>query len=99
MKKLSEFKGEEATTLIGTVLLAICKILKNKENFKAYQNSGAMGLIGSALVNTPREITNLMAMLNEKKPEDYEVNGATLIRDAYEIFEDPELLQLFGMQS
>lgn len=99
MKKLSEFTGEAATTLIGTVLLSTCNILKNRENLKAYQNSGAMGLIGAALVNTPKEIIKLLAMLNEKNPEEYEVNGASLIHDAYEIFEDPELLRLFGMQS
>ncbi len=99
MKKLSEFTGEAATTLIGTVLLTTCNILKNRENLKAYQNSGAMGLIGSALCNTPKEIIKLLAMLNEKPVEEYEVNAAALIHDAYEIFEDPELLRLFGMQS
>lgn len=99
MKKLSEFKGEEATTLIGTTLLAVCNILKNKKNMKEYQSSGAMGLIGAALCNTPNEIIKLLAMMNEKTVEEYEVDGAVLIRDAYAIFEDPELLQLFGMQS
>lgn len=99
MKKLSEFKGEQATTLIGSTLLSVCNILKNKKNLKAYQESGAMGLIGAALCNTPREITSLLAMLNEKPVEEYEVNGATLIHDAYAMFEDPELLRLFGMQS
>lgn len=99
MKKLSEFTGEAATTLIGTVLLSTCNILKNRENLKAYQNSGAMGLIGAALCNTPKEIIKLLAMLNEKTVEEYEVDAAVLIHDAYEIFEDPELLRLFGMQS
>lgn len=98
MKKLSEFTGSAATTLIGTVLLSVCAILKNKKNLKEYQNSGAMGLIGAALVNTPKEITKLLAMLNEKTVEEYEVNAATLIHDAYAIFEDPELMRLFGLQ-
>lgn len=99
MKKLSEFKGEEATNLIGTVLRSICNILKNKENLNAYQENGVIDLIGAALCNTPKEIIKLLAMLNEKTVEEYEVNAAVLVRDAYAMFDDPELLQLFGMQS
>lgn len=99
MKKLSEFKGREATNLLGKLLLSVSDMLDNAENKAAYQSKGAIGLIGMALIQTPDAVVGLLAALNEVPVEKYEYNVISLANDSFEIFKDPELVQLFGSQN
>lgn len=98
MKKLSEFKGKQATDLLGYTLLAVGDIMQNEANKKALQEKGPVGLIGAALINTPDAIVSLVATLNEIPVDQYDYNAVTLGRDAFAIFKDPELIQLFNLQ-
>ena len=99
MKKLSEFKGRDATDLLGHLLLDVGDMMRNPANSKAYKEKGAIGLVGSALIETPEAIVSLLARLNEVPVEQYEYNVVSLAKDAFEIFKDPELVQLFGLQN
>ena len=99
MKKLSEFKGREATDLLGHLLLDIGDMMQNQANTRAYKEKGAIGLVGSALIETPEAIVSLLARLNEVPVEQYDYNAISLAKDAFEIFKDPELVQLFGSQN
>lgn len=99
MKKLSEFTGKDATNLIGKVLLSISAILRNKKCAECYRRNDIAGMLGNALVEVPDQIVNLLAALNEKKPEEYEYTAASLMTDAFAMFSDPALVVLFGSQS
>lgn len=99
MKKLSEFHGKAATDLIGKILISISKIFKNEDNKKAYAEDGAAALIGSALINTPEGVVGILAALNEVPVEEYDYTAVTLIKDAYGMLTDQELVMLFGSQS
>ena len=99
MKKLSEFKGREATNLLGYLLMFVGDMMQNEDNQKAYKERGPVGLVGSALINTPDAIVGLLATLNEVPVEQYDYNAVSLAKDAFGIFKDPELAQVFGLQS
>lgn len=99
MKKLSDFTGKEASKAAGVVFQAICDILKNKKNKAVYNKEGASYAIGAALVNTPEAIIQILSVLNDKKPEEFEYDGATLLEQAFSLFEDPAIARLFGLQS
>lgn len=99
MKKLSEFTGRAATDLIGHILLGISDMFTNEANKKAYSEGGAAALIGSALINTPGGVVGILAALNETPVEKFEYNAVTLVKDAYALLTDPELVMLFGEQS
>ena len=96
--KLSDFKGEKGIQVVGKLLLPVSNIAANKEVRKAWKN-GVIPMVSSALLNCPRDVREMLAILNDKPVEQYEVNGATILRDALNLFEDEALLALFGLQS
>lgn len=98
MKKPSEFTGKAATDLIGHLLLSVAQMLGDERNKKAYAENGAAALIGSALINTPDSIVGLLATLNEVPVDQYEYNAVSLVKDAYALLTDPEMLALFNSQ-
>ena len=98
LKKLSEIKGRQATELLGQLLIDVGDMMADAENQKAYKEKGAIGLVGSALIRTPDAVVNLLARLNEVPVEKYDYSAVSLARDAFSIFRDPEMIELFGSQ-
>ena len=96
--KLSDFKGEKGIEVVGKLLLPISNIAANKEVAKAARK-GVVPMLSAALVHRPKDVKELFAILHDKTPEEYEVDGAVILKDALELFEDEALLQLFGLQS
>ena len=97
--KLSEFKGDKGIEVVGKLLLPVSNIAANKEVTKAMRNGGLPQMLSSALINCPKDIREMLAILNDKPVEEYEVNGATILADVFLLFEDEALLRLFGLQS
>ncbi len=96
--KLSDFKGEEGMKVVGKLLIPAGKLVANKAVVKAY-SKGLVHFLSAALENCPNEMREIFAIVNGKEPEEYEVNGETVLIDALELFEDSALLRLFGLQS
>lgn len=97
--KLSEFKGDKAMEVVGKLLLPVTNIAANKEVLKALRKGGLPMMLSAALINTPKDVKELLAILNDKPVEEYECDGATILADVFALFTDEALLRLFGLQS
>ena len=96
--KLSDFKGDKGMEVVGKLLLPVSNIAANKDVRRAW-NKGVIPMLSAALQHCPRDVKEMLAILNDKPIEEYEVDGATILRDALSLFEDEALLALFGLQS
>lgn len=96
--KLSDFKGEEGVKVVGRLLLPAGTMVANPKVAKAARK-GLVHFLSAALENCPKQMTEIFAIVNNKKPEEYDSNGETVLMDALELFEDTALLRLFGLQS
>ena len=97
--KLSEFKGDKGIEVVGKLLLPVSNIAANKEVTKALHKGGLPLMLSTALTTCPKDIREMLAILNDKPVEEYEVTGATILADVLNLFEDEALLRLFGLQS
>lgn len=97
--KLSEFKGEQGIEVVGKLLLPVSNIAANKEVKRAFRKGGLPVMLSAMLINCPNETREMLAILNGKSAEEYEVTGATILTDVIALFEDEALLRLFGLQS
>lgn len=96
--KLSDFKGDRGLEVVGKLLIPITNIASNKEVAKA-SNKGLAQMLSAALLHAPKDVKEMLAILNDKPVEEYEVDGAKVLADMFAVFSDEALLQLFGLQS
>ena len=94
IKPLSEFKDDAAIKVVAELLEPICNIVKNPQNAAARAN-GVLGL----LQNNSEDVRKMLAILSETPFAEYHCNGITVFQDALTMLGDPELMQLFGLQS
>lgn len=94
--RLSDFKGDKAYDALAEIIEPLVTICANEEVQTLYK-SGAPKLkfIKPILKNNKKEITTILAILDEKDPESYEVNLFTLPVKILEVLSDPEVEQLF----
>lgn len=95
--KLSDIKGERAITVIGEILDPVTDILGDEEVSKAFREKNKANAISLVLKKYPNEIIKILAILNEKSPDEYkkELNILTLPKILIEVLNDEELLKLF----
>lgn len=111
--KLSEFTGEKAFDIAAKAMPIILKIrynentvkyLKDVYNPKNKETNGGQGvhvydIYCEMIKNEPKLAMELFALLNDKKPEDFKPNAATLINDMINAFLfDDDLMVLFGLR-
>lgn len=96
--KLSEFKGEKAIEVAAELLLPITKIVANPENAKR-QGANKLEFASAMLKNSPSEVMEILAILNRKDGETFQCNGVTAMVGLFELLSDPEMMELFGLQS
>ena len=97
--KLSDFKGDKGIEVVGKLLLPISNIAANKEVTGALKKGGLTLMLSTALMKCPNDVKEILAALNDKPVEEYEVDGATILVDVLNLFTDEALLRLFGLQS
>ena len=96
--KLSDFKGDKGMEVVGKLLIPISNLVANKEVTRAWKK-GVIPMVSAALIHCPKDVKEMLAILNDKPVEEYEVDGAVILRDALGLFEDEALIALFGLQS
>lgn len=96
--KLSEFKDEKGIEVIGKLMSPITAIIKTPGNEKAAHKS-YLDFASAILQHNAKEVKEMLAILDDKDPEDYHCNAATVIFDVLNMLNDPVLMQLFGLQS
>lgn len=97
--KLSDFKGDKGIEVVGKLLLPVSNMAANKEVVRAMKKGGLPQMLAAALVNCPKDMKEMLAVLNDKPVEEYEVDGAIILAEVFKLFEDEALLKLFGLQS
>lgn len=96
--KLSDFKDERAIEVVADLLVPISKIVSKPEIADA-QSKSVIEFAAAMLKNGKREVMDMLAILSEQNPETYTCTAATVMRDVIDMVSDPDLLQLFGLQS
>lgn len=96
--KLSDFKDEKAIEVVANLLTPITSIAKNKDNRDAKEKS-VYAFAQSVLLNNAKDVMAIFAILNDEDPESYHCTAATVLADTIELFTDPDMLSLFGLQS
>lgn len=94
--RLSEIKGDAALDLLADLIDPATEIMADKE-FVEIIKSGKPKLLAvkHAIKNHKKAIFEIMARLDGKEPEEYEINLLTLPLKVLEIFNDPALVDLF----
>lgn len=97
MKKLSDFKGEEAFDLLEDLIDPMGDIFSNNEFLQALGNDNKKAL-KSLLRNNRKAVVEVLARLNEVPVEDFHYNIATLTIQCLALMNDKELLSVFTSQ-
>lgn len=101
--RLSEFRDEQGVEVVAKLLVPIAKIVSNEKNAKAQKeaNEGkgsTLDFVSALLQNNPRDVMDMLAILDGKDPNEYHCSAATVLVDALHMMSDHELLMLFGLQ-
>lgn len=98
--KLSEIKGEVALDVLADIIDPLGEIIGDKEIEAAYKKkSSYKDLIKMAIKRHKKAVIEIMARLDLKSPEEYEVDFLTLPRKIMEVLSDPNLSSLFSLRS
>lgn len=102
--RLSDYKDEQAFELIANLLPPLGRIAANTKNAKAKdaeaKDSGNVAEFAAALLrNNPRDLMEILAVLNGQDPAEFHCTAASLFAAVLDMLNDPELMQLFGLQS
>lgn len=99
MKMLSEFRGVEALEVLADLIEPANEFMTDKEVVLLLRNRSTI-LSGAALIlrKYPKAILRIMARLDEADPETYNPSLVALPKMLVELFNDPELIDLFTSQ-
>ena len=98
--RLSEIKNEEALDVVSELIDPITEICKDEETLKelrsvAKEKAPPIKLIKPLISKHKKEIVQILAILDRKDPETYEVSLLTLPKKLVELFNDQEFQSLF----
>lgn len=94
--KLRDFKGEKGIEVVGKLLIPIMNIVGNPKNTG---EKGVIAQVSGFFTNNPHEVMEILAIMDDVPVEGYEINAQTALQKLLSWFEDPELLNLFGLRS
>lgn len=106
MKKLSEFKDDEAMDVLAEILDPMVSMMQNKAFVLALRGDkdkeilpNRVEAIKIAITDNRSDVVKIMAILNETPVEDFHYNLLTLPQMMVEMFNDKELMDFFGYRS
>lgn len=97
MKKLAEFKGADAIRVAAKVMGVLSRILADERNRTAKADN-VMQLFLQFCENSPKEMTEIFAILSEKDPDTYAPDGAEAFENLKTLANDPAIAGLFLSQ-
>lgn len=98
MKKLSEFRGEEALDVLADLIEPAAEIMRDKELVELFRERNMPKAAKVALKAHKKAVLNIMARLEDEDPDTYSPSLFALPMKLLEIFNDPELVDLFTSQ-
>lgn len=96
--KLSEIKGEKALEVIGDLLDPISVMVMDPEFKKIIDSGNKMEVMKYLLKAHKKEVLTVLALINGEDPNNYEPSLVELPLMVMELFEDPNVMRLFGLQ-
>ena len=106
MKKLTEFKDDEAMDVLAEIIDPMVNMMKNKDFVLAMRGDrekkirpNRVEAIKIAITKNRSDVVKIMAVLNETPVEEFHYNLLTLPQMMVEMFNDKELMDFFGSQS
>lgn len=97
--RLSDVKGEKAILMMANLIGPISVIVGDTEVRKVIDdNSPRYKWVEAMLKRHPKEVIEVMAALNEKNADEFEVNLLTAPKLLLDILNDPEVASLFTSQ-
>lgn len=98
MKKLSEYKDDEALDLLADLLEPVVEILGDQEVVKEFQKNKLKG-ISLAIKSHRTAVFKALAVLNGEDVKSYHCDILTLPKTILDILNDKDLLDFFLLQS
>lgn len=97
--KLSEIKGERALEVLAELIDPIAEMVQD-EGFKNVARAGdKMCVVKYLLKSHGKNVIKVLALINGEDPNTYEPTLLQLPMMVLELFEDPDVNRLFGLQS
>lgn len=97
--KLTDFKGEKGIEVVGKLLIPLMNILGNPDNGTSVASGNLITQFSAFFRNNPKDVLEVLAIMDDKDPETYEITAQDALAKLLSWFDDPELLGLFGLQS
>lgn len=103
MKRISEFKDDEAMDVLAEILEPAVNIAKNKKFVNAFRGTkdekpNRIEAVKILLNENREDIVKIMAILNETPVEDFHYNLLTLPSMILQVMNDKEMLSFFSTQ-
>lgn len=98
MRKLSEFRGEEGLDLLADLIDPASEIMTDKQLVSLFRERNMKEAAKVALKTHKKAVLEIMARLDGEDPKTYAPSFFALPMQLLEIFNDPELINLFTSQ-
>lgn len=98
MKKLSEYKNEEALDILADLLDPSAVILSDNDIRDAWESNNRLLAIKIAIKNHKKEVIDILAIMEGVPRDEYKCNVITLPARLLEILNDEDLIAFFKSQ-
>ncbi|MDE6763722.1 MAG: hypothetical protein K2J73_08600 [Oscillospiraceae bacterium] len=95
MKKISEYKNEEALDLLADIIEPAAAIFSDKNIAELMRGKKKMAAVSAAIKSHKQEVIKILARLNDTPVEEYQCNIFSLPTALLEILNDEGLLGFF----
>ena len=102
MKRLSEFKGEDALDVLADIMIPLSAIFADPDmkDIGKDKSKTIAEVIQPMIKNHKKELIQILARLNEQSEEEYKASMSllSLPKDVLSLVNDPEVQSLFPSQ-
>ena len=95
--KLSEYQGEAALEILADLIEPAGEIMSDKEIGEVFKEN-RFRAIGLAMKNHKKAVMQILSTMDGVPVEEYKCNVFTLPVKILELFNDPDIIQLFTYQ-
>lgn len=98
MRRLSEYRGEEALDVLADLIEPAAEIMQDKQLATLFREKNMAAAAKVALKNHKKAVLSILARLEDEDPDTYAPSVFALPLKLLEILNDPELVNLFTSQ-
>ena len=99
MKKLAEYKDEEAIELLADLLDPVATIFTEKDTVKYMREQNYVKAVATAVKGHSKEVKEIMATLEGVPVKEFHCDLLTLPKMLIDLFNDPLLQDFFTVQA